>query len=951
MQTQLALPRDRPSRSVLISPAEGRGLICTQCRVNNVEASFLVLLILPPRMLACPRQPCQRLLQLRHSAPWRSGSRNLLRRGVSHVPGADELPLPKPLPLGLQHMAAAYHPQEVEVGWDEWWESQGYYRPRSDKAWRGPFDLAARSDDAAAFSMVLPPPNVTGTLHLGHALTSAIQDALARFHRMCGKDVCWVPGLDHAGIATQVVVEKHLAKTTGQTRHDLGREAFLQEVWKWKQSHGGIINQQQRRLAVSTDWSRFAFTMDPPRSQAVLEAFVRLHEQGLIFRASRLINWCCHLRTVISDIEVEYEELTGPTKLSLPARKHPVEFGVLHALAYPVEDSTEEVVVATTRIETMFGDTAVAVHPDDPRYQHLIGKQLVQPLTGRHVPVVADAVLVDPTLGTGAVKVTPAHDWKDHECGKRHGLPSIHLLQDDGILQGPAGQFAGMDRLEARPHIITALKDAGCYRGSKPHAMALARCSRSGDVLEPLVKPQWFLDCEQMARQAKQVVDTGAMDLMPAQHKHTWNTYMESSQTGQWCISRQLWWGHRIPAYQVQLSSGAMAQGKPGQGEWVVGRSEAEAREAARVKYWLGREDFALQQDPDVLDTWFSSGIFPLTVWGWPEKTQDLQRFYPLSVMETGVDILFFWVARMQMLCHALYPSHPVPFPKVLLHPLVRDAQGRKMSKSLGNVVDPLELIDGTHESLVASSSPKGGKGGKGGSPLPSAAIGADGLRLALLLYLQHSTSHLNLDLGRVIKARHLGNKVWQAARFVLNVVEQLPAKSEPANPQTAQGSSGLVQPAGLTIWERWVLARLLKTVGEVHQAFQDNQPGHAAAKLQSFFLEDFCDVFIEFSKESTGLSAPCARKQTATNILYTCMEAFLRMAHPILPFLSEELWQRLRGHAACSLLQYPSSSAFPHSIMVSCYPLVEHFPDWLRDSPADDASRKQQACHHFLTF
>ena len=595
-------------------------------------------------------------------------------------------------------MLPAYYPASVESAWDSWWEKSGFYT--CDPA------AAAAVGPADRFVMVIPPPTVTGSLHLGHALTAAVEDSLTRWHRMCGRPTMWLPGTDHAGIATQAVVEKRLAKERGLTRHDLGRTAFMDEVWKWKEASGNRITTQHRSLGVSVDWSREAFTMDPKLSVAVVEAFVRLSEQGLVYRDTKLVNWCCRLRTAISDIEVEYIDIEKRMRMAVPGHdpSKTYEFGLLTSFAYKVAGSVtgEEVVVATTRPETMLGDVAVAVHPDDARYKHLHGALLVHPFfPDRKLPVITDGELVDPTFGTGAVKITPAHDPNDYKCGKAHGLPFITVIAEDGSMAPGAGApFAGMMRFDARTAVLRALDERGLLRGKVDNKMRLGICSRSGDIIEPLIKPQWYVKCSGMAEAAVDAVRSGGLTLLPpGLHDATWFSWLENIQD--WCVSRQLWWGHRIPAYFVEVE-GVPLRDRSDPAAWIVARSEAAARTAAAAAHGVPESAVKLSQDEDVLDTWFSSGLFPFATFGWPDASNpDLAGFYPNSLLETGHDILFFWVARMVMLGITL--TGKLPFTTVLLHAMVRDKYGRKMSKSLGNVIDPMEVISGCSLEVLAA--------------------------------------------------------------------------------------------------------------------------------------------------------------------------------------------------------------------------------------------------------
>jgi valyl-tRNA synthetase len=583
----------------------------------------------------------------------------------------------------------SYQPKYVEAAWQSWWEKCGFYRPNVEQA------LEAGEEDK--FVMVIPPPNVTGSLHLGHGLTTAIEDTLTRWNRMRGKITLWVPGVDHAGIATQSVVERRLMKNEGITRHDLGREKFVEKVWEWKETYGNRITTQQRFLGASVDWQREAFTMSPTLSRAVTEAFCKFHEDGLLYRDNRLINWSCALQSALSDIEVDFLDLKGKTMLSVPNHKQQekYEFGVITSFAYKVDGSDEEIVVATTRLETMLGDTAVAVHPDDPRYKHLHGKFLVHPFVDRKIPIVTDGTLVDMNFGTGAVKVTPAHDPNDYNCGKRNNLDFIVIFTLDGKIAENGGKFAGMLRYDARVAMEAALKELGLFRGKEENAMRLGLCSRSGDIIEPMLTPQWYVNCSSMAKRAVDAVRNGEMKIVPDMHEQTWYMWLENIKD--WCISRQLWWGHRIPAYFARLpgetSETVDHNNIENNNRWFIGRTEGEARSKAAAALNVPESDISLAQDEDVLDTWFSSGLFPFSVFGWPEVTDDFKAFFPTTLLETGLDILFFWVARMVMM--SLHLTDQLPFKTVYLHAMVRDKYGRKMSKALGNVIDPLEVING----------------------------------------------------------------------------------------------------------------------------------------------------------------------------------------------------------------------------------------------------------------
>ena len=570
---------------------------------------------------------------------------------------------------------ATFDPSKVERDWNEWWVEKKFFRMEAEEAQKVPKDKR--------FVIAWPPSNVTGYLHLGHAITAAVEDCMVRWHRMLGHKALFVPGVDHAGIATQAVVEKKLLAEQGIKKKDIGREKFVEEVYKWKDHSCERIVQQLKSMSCSTDWDRFIFTMDEDRNVAVNEAFVRLYEMGVIYRANRLVNWSCALQTAISDIEVNYEEITKPTKFKVPGHPSYYEFGTLTEFAYKTKDGKDEIVVATTRIETMLGDTGVAVHPDDTRYQHLIGKELVHPfIPSRVIKVIADSELVDMKFGTGAVKVTPAHDPNDFVCGNKHKLEFITIFNDDGTINENGGPYKGMLRYEVRVQIAKDLEQLGLLKGKKPHTMRLGFCDRSGDVVEPMVKPQWYVKMtDDLIKHMLDSVKNNDLSITPATYQNTWNGWVNKLED--WCVSRQLWWGHRIPAYLVKVKSNADHNPNPNDGkDWIIGRDLEEATKKAEEKYGVGREQLELTRDEDVLDTWFSSALYPFSIFGWPKQTPDLEAFYPNTILETGHDILFFWVARMVI-------------KQVFLHSIVRDEKGEKMSKSKGNVIDPMEIIKG----------------------------------------------------------------------------------------------------------------------------------------------------------------------------------------------------------------------------------------------------------------
>ena len=822
-----------------------------------------------------------------------------------------------------QAMAKTYDPKTVEHAWYQWWEKEGFFTadPESKKP---------------KFVIVIPPPNVTGSLHLGHALTNSVQDTIVRWRRMCGYECLWVPGCDHAGIATQTVVEKQLKRTENKSRHDLGREAFLKKVWQWKEEYGGRICQQLRRIGSSLDWTREVFTMDQKLSRAVTESFVRMHAEGLIFRDNRLVNWSCQLKSAISDIEVDYIDLESRTMVAVPGYKEKVEFGGIWSFAYPFADGSGEIVVATTRPETMLGDTAVAVHPDDPRYKVLHGKTLKHPFVDREIPVICDAELVDMAFGTGAVKITPAHDPNDFETGKRHGLEFISILTDDGKINANGGaRFAGTPRFEARRTVLAALEEAGLYRGVADNKMRLGLCSRSKDVIEPMIKPQWWVDCKGMAADACEVVRDGRLEIIPKMHEKTWFNWLENIRD--WCISRQLWWGHRIPAYFVRLPGDDAETGQPGTSSekmdrWVVGRAEADALADAKKRFPEHADALQLAQDEDVLDTWYSSGLFPFSVMGWPDQTADLDAFYPTSLLETGHDILFFWVARMVM--QGMKLTGKVPFSQVYLHAMVRDAHGRKMSKSLGNVIDPLECIEGIslaalQKKLEAGNlDPREVKKAQAGQaqdyPDGIPECGTDALRFALTAYTSQGRD-INLDVQRVVGYRQWCNKLWNAIRFATRNL------AEGFKPPTKAETVAIVKGAPLAV--RWVLARLTACAAAANKAMEVYDFSAATSAIYDFWQYKLCDVYIEAMKPLMAEGADEGDKRAARVALWLCLDSGLRLLHPFMPFVTEELWQRLPKAG--------SEMEGVRSIMLAPYPRA--VPEW-EDAAAEEAVAAVQA-------
>ncbi|KAF8493570.1 valine-tRNA ligase [Gautieria morchelliformis] len=815
----------------------------------------------------------------------------------------EEVPFVNNTPKGhkkdmSQPMASGYNPIAVESAWYDWWEAQGFFEPKTNA------DGSPQNASNGTFVIPAPPPNVTGALHIGHGLTVAIQDTLIRWNRMLGKATLFVPGFDHAGISTQSVVEKRLYKTSGKSRHDLGREGFLETVWQWKHEYQTRISGQLRRLGGSYDWNRVAFTMDENLSKAVAETFCRLHEDGIIYRANRLVNWCVKLNTTLSNLEVDQKKLEGRTLMNVPGydAKDKFEFGVITEFAYPIEDSDEKIVVATTRPETMLGDTAVAVHPDDPRYKHLHGKFARHPfLPNRRMPIVTDAIIVDMEFGTGAVKITPAHDPNDYEVGIRHKLEFVNILNDDGTFNANTGpKFEGMKRFHARVQIVKELKDLGLYVDTKDNPMTVPICAKSGDVIEPVMKPQWWVSCKPLADEAIKRTRAGELVITPKLSENEWYRWLENIQD--WCISRQLWWGHRVPAYFVRIPG--IPQDNADERYWVVGRSFEEVTE--RGKKVANGAAFQLEQDEDVLDTWFSSGLWPWSILGWPSETADMKHFYPSSILETGWDILFFWVARMVMLGIKL--TGRVPFKEVLCHAMIRDAHGRKMSKSLGNVIDPVDVITGVplerlHEQLLEGNLDekeiqRAKQGQKKDFPKGIPQCGTDALRLALCAY-SAGGRDINLDILRVEGYRKFCNKIWNATRFAMLKLDEsfVPA------PPIPTGRESLV--------EKWILHKLNVAATEINRQLADRNFMLATSAAYNFWLYELCDVYIEAMKPMTDESAPEVTKKSAQHTLYTCLDFGLRLLHPFMPFVTEELWQRL-----------PRRDVDPPSLMLTSYPI-----------------------------
>ena len=760
-------------------------------------------------------------------------------------------------------MEKTYDPREIEQRLYQRWEANGWFAP----AGRG-----------KPYSIVIPPPNVTGTLHMGHAFQHTLMDTLTRLHRMDGDDTLWQPGTDHAGIATQMVVERQL-NAEGTHRRDLGRTAFVERVWQWKAQSGDTILRQERRLGNSVDWSRDRFTMDEGLSAVVTEVFVRLHQDGLIYRGKRLVNWDPVLHTALSDLEV------------LPVS----EQGKLWHLRYPLEDGSGHLTVATTRPETILGDTAVAVHPDDERFRHLVGKQLRLPLTDRLIPIIADEY-VDPAFGSGCVKITPGHDFNDYEVGKRHDLPLINIFDANASLNDEVPQkYRGLDRKKARNLIVADFEALGLLEKVEPHTLTVPRGDRSGEVLEPWLTDQWYVRIAPLAEPAIKAVEDGRTRFVPENWSKEYFQWMHNIQD--WCVSRQLWWGHQIPAWYDES------------GNIYVARSQAEAAAQARAK--LGR-DVKLTRDEDVLDTWFSSALWPFSTLGWPEQTPQMKTFYPTSVLVTGFDIIFFWVARMMMM--GLKFAGEVPFRDVYITGLIRDEHGDKMSKSKGNIIDPIDLIDGIDlESLVAKRT--GGlmqphlrerieKNTRKQFPNGIPAHGADALRFTLCA-LATMGRDIRFDLGRIDGYKNFCNKLWNAARYVLMNTEGQDCGQ--------QGGEVELSPA-----DRWIRARLGVTIAEARAQLAAYRFDLAAQALYEFAWYEYCDWYLELSKPAlNSAEATAASKRGTRQTLVQVLEAYLRLLHPMMPFVTEEIWQSVA----------PLAGRTAATIMLQPYPLATDFP------------------------
>ena len=755
-------------------------------------------------------------------------------------------------------MDKTYQPKKIEQALYQAWEQQGYFKP---------------SGSGLAYSIVLPPPNVTGSLHMGHGFQDVLMDCLTRYHRMSGDNTLWQPGTDHAGIATQMVIERQL-QAQDKTRHDLGREKFVDRVWEWKEESGGNISRQMRRLGTSCDWSREQFSMDPNITQATYEAFIRLHNEGLIYRGKRLVNWDPVLKTAISDLEVINTE----------------EKGSMWHIRYPLSDGSGELIVATTRPETLLGDAAIAVHPDDERYQGLIGKTVALPLCEREIPIIADDY-VDKEFGTGCVKITPAHDFNDNEVGKRHDLPLINIFTPEAIINGNGPKaYQGLERFAARKQIVADLDKAGLLEKTEDHTLKVPRNDRGHAIVEPYLSDQWYLNVKPLAEPAIEAVKSGKTRFIPENYSNIYYRWMEDIQD--WCISRQLWWGHRIPAWYDE------------QDNVYVGFDEADVRQKHKLA-----DSVVLRQDDDVFDTWFTAGLWPMSSMGWPEKTTELKTFYPTSVLVTGFDIIFFWVARMIMF--GLKFMGDVPFKDIYIHGLIRDQDGQKMSKTKGNVLDPIDLIDGielepliekrTYGMMQERLKEKVTKSTKKHFPEGIAAYGTDALRFTYCA-LASTSRDICFDISRMEGYRNFCNKLWNAARFVHMQVEgqslQLP-------------ENHVCAPI-----EQWIWHRLNQTISQMHKSLSQYRFDHFAQAIYDFVWNDYCDWYLELSKVT--LADPSVDEKAKAAVRYTLvhvLEHILRLAHPIIPFITETVWQDLQ----------PLTQVKGESIMLQPYPVCDN--------------------------
>ncbi|OAF66632.1 hypothetical protein A3Q56_05631 [Intoshia linei] len=788
-----------------------------------------------------------------------------------------------------------YSPIYVEKCWLDWWIEKGFFEPQGN---------------GEPFTIIIPPPNITGNLHLGHALTTAIEDSLVRWNRMLGKRVLYNPGCDHAGIATQIVVEKIIKNTENKSRHDIGRENFIEKVYEWKDEKMDSIYSQLKMLGGSYDWTRPVFSMDAKCVNAVKKAFIDFHEEGLIFRKFRLVNWSCSLKSAISNIEVDKLEISGPTYVKVPGYNS-VKFGTIIYFAYKLFDSDDEIIVATTRIETMLADKAIAVNPKDERYLKYHGKFVVHPFNGEKLPIIPDN-FVDIDFGTGAVKITPAHDPNDYECGIRNNLEILVLITDDGYINEVGGQFSGLKRFDARLKVLNALKEKKLFRSEKDHSMTLNICSRSKDIIEPLPKAQWYLNCKEMSENAINVVKNGELEIIPSTFKKTWFSWLDNCQD--WCISRQLWWGHRIPVYFVEINN--QVSDEFDSRYWVSAYNEEKALEKATKRFNVEKSCINLHQDQDVLDTWFSAALFPISFFGWPNHL-DYKKFYPTSLLETGHDILFFWVARMVMVCTKI--TSQIPFKQIYLHAMIRDAHGRKMSKSLGNVIDPRDVITGAsleklndtldNGLLDEKEINKAKAGQKKDFPNGIPQCGSDAMRFSLCIYTSQSRD-INLNVLRIRSVRFFCNKVWNATRFCLECFDQV---LEPFELDSFDITSILTDDVN-----NWILHQLYETVNKCNNCFSSFNLSEVATTLLSFWITKFCDIFVEYvklyCKKTNEKKHPS--NQEHLKVLYFCIHTSLLLLHPLMPFLTEELYQRIAIYnldrsESITIAKYPTTLQF----------------------------------------
>ncbi len=702
-----------------------------------------------------------------------------------------------------KELSKTYSPREIEDKWYKIWEEKGYFN-------------AQHNSEKPGYSIVIPPPNVTGILHMGHMLNNAIQDTIIRYKRMTGFEALWMPGMDHAGIATQNKVERMLADQ-GTSKEEIGREEFLKRTWEWKEKHGGLITKQLRKLGVSLDWDRERFTMDEGLSEAVKEVFIKLYNEGLIYRGEYIVNWCPKDKTALADDEVDHEEKNGK----------------IWEIRYPVKDSDEVFVIATTRPETMLGDTGVAVNPNDERYKHLIGKTVILPLMNREIPIVADEY-VDMEFGTGVVKMTPSHDPNDFEVAKRTGLEFLNIFTEDAHINENGGKYEGLERFAARKAILADLEEQGLLVGVKEHKNAVGHCYRCGTIIEPRVSTQWFVKMEPLAKRALEVVKNGQVQITPKRWEKVYYNWLENIRD--WTISRQIWWGHRIPAYYAP------------DGTVFVARNLEEAQAQAKEKFG---ENIALREETDVLDTWFSSALWPFSTLGWPEKTPELEKFFPTNALVTGADILFFWVARMVMM--SLYITDEIPFNYVYLHGIIRDEKGRKMSKSLGNSPDPLDLID---------------------------KYGADAIRFSFL-YNTSQGQDIHFSEKLIEMGSTFANKVWNASRFVLSNLEDF-------------DTTTAVDKLELKLEDKWILRKELKAIKAINEYMENYELDNAAKVAYEFFRGDFCDWYVEIAKTRVYGVEAGVDKVTAQWVLRHVLESGLKLLHPFMPFITEEIWQKL---------------------------------------------------------